>query len=239
MNEERKTAIVVGVLFITATVTAILTSVLLGSTLDVPNYLTTIAANEIRVVAVVILELMCAVSVLGIGVMMFPVLKKHRERGALGYVGIRLIEAVFIIIASLGLLSLITISKDSLGGTLNAFNYQPAGNLLLALRGWSYMIGTLIFLGLGGLFLNYVLYQSRLVPRWLSAWGLIGSVLILFYGLLGLFGVSTDLTSPTTVLALPIAVEEMVLAAWLIVKGFDSSAVASDSTTQKRLGGEP
>jgi len=50
----------------------------------------------------------------------------------------------------------------------------------------------------------------------------------LLYGILGLFGLSTDITSPSTFLALPIAVQEMVFAVWLIVKGFNPSAIAPD-----------
>lgn len=91
------------------------------------------------------------------------------------------------------------------------------------------LIGTLIFFGLGSLALNYVLYQSKLVPRWLSAWGLIGTVLVFLYGLLGIFGVGIGLNSPFALLAMPIAAQEMVFAVWLIFKGFNPSAIASKS----------
>jgi hypothetical protein len=83
-------------------------------------------------------------------------------------------------------------------------------------------------LGLGGLPLYYVLYRSGLVPRWLSGWGLIGATLILFTGILGLFGLSPE-SSTTTLLAAPIALQEMVFAVWLIIKGFDSAAIAAGS----------
>jgi len=211
----------VGVLFITATVTAILTIVILGSILDAPDYLIKVAENESQVIMADILWLILAVSVMGIGVMMFPILKKYDEGLALGYAGIRLIEAVFIIAASLSLLSLLTLSQEFVAAALDATYYQPSGALLLALHDWSFVIGTLIFLGLGGLCLNYLLYQSKLVPRWLSGWGLIGATLVLLYGLLSLFGLDPGL------LAAPIAVQEMVFALWLIVKGFNPAAVAS------------
>jgi len=80
----------------------------------------------------------------------------------------------------------------------------------------------MIVFALSALMFNYLLYQSKLIPRWLSVWGLIGATLLLAEGLLGMF----DLTI-STFLAAPIAVQEMVLAAWLIVKGFNSSAIAS------------
>jgi hypothetical protein len=215
MDLYRKTAIIVGVLFIIATVTAILTIVFLGSTLDPPDYLTAVLA----------------VSVMGIGVMMFPILKKHNEGLALGYVGLRLIETVCIIVASISLLSLLTLSQEYVAGTLDVAYYQPLGTLLLALQNWSFEIGTLIFLGLGGLPLYYILYQSKLVPRWLSGsgWGLIGAALILLYGLLGLFGLTAD-SMILNILAAPIAVQEMVFAVWLIFKGFIPQEIQSKSS---------
>jgi hypothetical protein len=226
MNSYRKTAIIVGVLFITATVTAMLTIVFLGSTLETPLNFTNVSSNEFQVIMSVMFWLILAVSVTGIGVMMYPILKKYHEGLALGYVGLRLIESICIIIASVTLLSLLTLSQEYTAGTLDVTNYQPIGSLLLALQVWSFEIGTLIFLGLGGLFLYYPLYELKLVPRVLSIWGLIGAAFVLLYGVLGLFGLTAD-SLILNLLALPIAVQEMVFAVWLIVKGFNSSVIAS------------
>jgi hypothetical protein len=168
----------------------------------------------------VIFWLILAVSVTGIGVMMYPILKKHNEGLALGYVGLRLIESICIIIASISLLSVLTLSQECSAGTFDATYYQSIGSLLLTLQNWSFEIGTLIFLGLGGLFLNYSLYELKLVPRLLSVWGLIGAACVLLFGLLGLFGLTAD-SITLNLLAAPIAVQEMVFAVWLIVKGFN------------------
>ena len=229
MNSYRVTAIIVGVLFITATVTAIITIFLLGSIVEPPDYLTKVSENENQVIVSVIFWLILAVSVLGIGVVMFPVLKGYDEGLALGYAGIRLIETVFIIAAGLSLLSLLTLSQEYVAGAVDATYFQPSGTSLLALHDWSFVIGTLIFLGLGGLCLNYLLYQSKLVPRWLSGWGLIGAALVLLYGLISLFGPDPGF------LAVLIAVQEMVFAVWLIVKGFNPSAIASLSAQQNQI----
>ena len=126
------------------------------------------------------------------------------------------------VIDSISLLSILTISKEYVGGTLEAIYYQPSGNLLLALQNWSFEIETLIFLGLGGLFIYYPLYKLRFVPRWLSGWGLIGAACVLLYGLLGLFSLTTD-SMLLNILASPIAIQEMVFAVWLIFKGFNIS----------------
>ena len=104
----------------------------------------------------------------------------------------------------------------------DASSFQTSGAVLLALKYWAGVVEQFPY-GLGVLILNYALYQSELVPRWLSVWGLVGGALILTMGLLRLFGY------PVIFLAIPIILNELVLAIWLIVKGFNSSAIASES----------
>ena len=91
------------------------------------------------------------------------------------------------------------------------------------------MLGTYIVFNLGALMFYYLLYQSKLVPRFLSVWGLVGVTLSLAAGLLAMFGLVILLSTISILLVLPIALNEIVLAVWLIVKGFNSSAIASES----------
>jgi hypothetical protein len=220
MESNRKAGIIVGLLFIIATVTAILTIFFLGSTLEKPLDFNLISSNEFQIVLSVVFWLILAISVMGIGTMMYPILKKYHEGLAISYVVLRLTESVLIIIASISILSLLTLSQEYIAGALDISFYQPLGSFLLALQDWSFDIGTLIFLGLGGLPLYYILYQLKLVPRWLSGWGLIGASCVLLYGLLSLFGIADSII--VNLLALPIAVQEMVFAIWIIFKGFSS-----------------
>ena len=222
MDSHRKTAIIVGALFIIATVTAILTIALLGSTLETPLDHTTITENEYHLGLSALFWIILAISVTGIGVMMYPLLKKYHKGLALGYIGFRLIESMCIIISSITLLSLVTLSQETAAGTINATNFQSLGSLLLAVQNWSFEIGTLIFLGLGGFFIYYPLHELKLVPPVLTIWGLIGAACVLLYGLLGLFGLTADSVT-LNVLAAPIAIQEMVFAVWLIAKGFNPS----------------
>lgn len=224
MDWYRKTAVIVGVSFIIATVTAIMTIGFLGTSLDPPGYFMAVAANEVNIVLAVILWMILAVSVTVIGVFMFPILRRHHEGLAMGYVGLRLVESICILISSIALLSLLTLSKEYVVSSGDLSYYQPVGAMLLALQEWSFLVGTLIFLGLGGLILYYQVYQLKLVPRWLSIWGFIGAGLITLYGVLGLFDLAVDATL-LNILAAPIAVQEMVFAVWLIVKGFRPDAV--------------
>ncbi len=226
MDSLRKTAVIVGLLFIIATVTAILTIGVLGEILETPLDFIEITENKNQIAISSILWIILAVSVLGIGVMMYPILKKFHEGVAMGYVTLRLTEAILIIIATISVLSLFTLSQEFVAGDFEGINITPVGNLLIALQKWSFEIGTLIFLGLGGLFLYYPLYELKLVHRVLSIWGLIGAACVLLYGLLGLFGITADSVT-LNLLAAPIAIQEMVFAVWLIAKGFDTSKIDS------------
>jgi len=213
----RMNAVVVGVLFIIATVTAILTMVNLGSILEPSELLDDLPANETKIVVSVILELVLAFSVMGIGIFMFPVLKKQDSGLAVGYVVLRLAESMLIVVASIGLLSLLTLTKEYSAGTWDAGNFEPLGTLLLSIRDWSFIIGTMVFLGLGGLFLYYGTFRLKVVPRWLSVWGLIGASMVVIYGIFSLFGYDPSF------LAITIGIQEMVFAGWLIIKGFNTS----------------
>ncbi|MGZ4146930.1 MAG: DUF4386 domain-containing protein, partial [Actinomycetota bacterium] len=101
-------------------------------------------------------------------------------------------------------------------------SYRAIGDSLLDVRQQVALVGVFAF-AVGALLYYYVFYRSELVPRWLSGWGLIAIVLTLVACLLALF-TQNDVTSYTPVL-LPLAVQEMVLAVWLITKGFASPRV--------------
>lgn len=227
MDSYRKTGIIVGVLFIIATVASILGKVSLGSSLDDPNYLISVSAQGNQVIMAVIFFLIAAISAVATSFMLFPILRRYVESLALGYVVLRIFENVFYVVGTLGLLVMLTVSQKYVAGAVDASYYQTLGTLLLVLKDWAGLIGTLFFAGLGSMTLNYVLYQSKLVPRWLSLWGFIGAALIVLLGLFGILGFGMGLNSPFALIAIPIAVQEMVFAAWLIFKGFNPSVIAS------------
>jgi uncharacterized sodium:solute symporter family permease YidK len=218
----RKTAAIVGALFIIATATSFAVAFLLGSALDGADYILKLPDIENDVMMAAMLMTVLAISVAGIGALMFPILRKQVEGLGTAYAGIRLVEATFIVLSTVCLLGMLSMGQEYAAGRLDEAGSQSIGALLISLREWSLLFGTLFFLSLGGLALNYILYRSRLVPRWLSAWGFIGGVGILIYGTMGLFGTDTNSFDATALLAAPIAVQEMVFASWLIVRGFDA-----------------
>ena len=224
MNSYRKTARIVGVLFITAMVSGMVRYVLLDPILDAPDYLINLSANETQVIIGVVFFYILAAAVAGIAIVIYPILKKYNEALALGYVAARIIEAVLFIVAILTILTLWTLSQEFVkAGAPDASYFQAAGELLLAVRYWAYNVLWPITLSLGGLMFYYLLYQSKLIPRWLSVWGFIGAILFPV-AWLSLFG--PTISGP---FLLPLVLNEMVLAVWLIVKGFNPSAIASES----------
>jgi hypothetical protein len=225
MNSNRKTAIIVGVLFITALVSSMLSGVFIGS-IDDPDYLTAVSANENRVLMGVLFQLILTASVVAIPIMMYPILKKHNESLALGYVGARIFEGFFDIVIAMSMLLLLTLSREFVeAGAPVASYFQTSGALLLALRDWSSVLENFPYC-LGALIFYYLLYRSKLIPRWLSGWGLFGAALFLATVPFRMFGL---IPPSTLVLAVPLILNELVLAIWLIVKGFNSSAIAFES----------
>lgn len=231
INLDKKIARITGVLFIIATAAALLGTDLTGSIVGAPDYLVQIAANKNLVVLGAILKFVAAAGSAGIAISLYPVLRKYNEGLALGSVGFRLIEGVFYIVGALGLLSLLSLSQEYAGAGPQAVpTFQVLGSLILAVNVWAgFVLGVIAFC-LGAAMYYYVMYQSRLIPRWLSVWGLVAVAMLLLMTLLIAFGERISGPSGMQVLlVLPIFVQEMVLAVWLIVKGFNPSAIASGS----------
>ncbi len=218
-RSKRRTERLVGALFIVATAASILGSIALGSVLDRPDYLSALSAHEGQVVVAAVLFLIAAMSAFAIAFLLFPVLKTRDEGLAAGYLGLRAFENVFYVASVVGLLAMLRVSQGDVVGSADGSSVPLLGSALLALRDWATVLGTLVFAGLGAVILNDVLYRWRLVPRWLSLWGVLGGAMLVLYGVLGVFGLDTGLGSPAMLLAMPIAVQEMALAGWLLAKG--------------------
>jgi hypothetical protein len=230
MNNYRKTAIIVGVLFIIATVAAVLGKVAFYQpVLDAPDYLTGISANENRVLIGAVLGLIAAFACSGIAIWLYPTLRKYNGALALGSVGFRIIEGMLYVVVVIGLLSLLTLSQEYVkAGAQEASFFQASGSILLAMREWAGQLAVIAFT-LGGMMYYSVFFQSKLIPQWLAGWGFIAVALSLASALLSLFGRVVPFSPVSVLLNLPIGVQEMVLAVWLIVKGFNPSAVAITS----------
>ena len=225
MNKTKRTATIVGILFILATVLSLASSSLTDPLTGATNYLAIIAAKQNQIIVGALLLLGAALSIVLIPAAIFPVLKPKNESIAVGYLGIRIVEAVTLVVDTIVLLLLVTLSQQYVAAQASAASYfQTLGAMLLGTHNWIFPLNPIVF-GIGGLMLYYLLFRSKVIPRWLSGWGFIGAVLILMAGLLGMF------SSFLVVLAVPIAVQEMAMAVWLIIKGFNPAAVDQSLTS--------
>ena len=233
MNSEKKTAIIVGVLFIIGTVAGILSVVFTSSILNAPDYLMKVSANENKIIIGALFVLVMGFALAMVPVMMFPIFKKHNEALALGYVVFRgALETVTYIASVICWLFLLIVSQEYLkAGAPVASYFQTLGTLLIGVYDQIHPIGGIVF-SLGALMFYFLFYQSKLIPRWISGWGFIAILLHLVTGFLILFHLQSPFSTINIVMNLPIFLQEMVMAVWLIGKGFNPSAIASGSIKQ-------
>ncbi len=232
MNAHRKTAIIVGVLFIIATAFLFIGEAIYNPFLNSPDYLDIAYPNRIIVVIGILLEFVIVLAMPLLAVFLYPILRKHNEALALGYVGFRFFEAVLFVVIESKMLSLINVSRDYLNkGWIDVSYFQNIGNSIKSVNDWTFAIYVLVFT-VGALLLYSVLYKSKLVPRFISTWGFIAAVYLFIGTVLVMVEMFSGMSDMTVQLkfTLPIAVNEMVLAICLIAKGFNPSAIAIGSS---------
>ena len=228
MHSDRMTATLVGVLFIVGTVAGVLSVVFTGSILSDPDYLYKVSANENQIIIGTLFVLLMGLALAMIPVMLFPILRKYNEALALGYVVFRgaLETAIYIAIVITWLFLLILSQEYVKAGAPDAPYFQTLGALLLKGQVSISTILVIVF-SLDALILYYLFYQSKLIPRWISGWGFFAIILHLATGFSIIFNLQSPFSTINTVMNLPIFLQEMVMAVWLIVRGFNSSAIVS------------
>ncbi len=217
---HRKTAILVGVLFIIGDIAGVLSLVVTRGLLEGPDALAQIAASQNQLVLGALLVLVMGLALAMVPVVMFPVFKKYNEVLALGSVVFRgALETVGYMATAGTWLLLLELSREHAeAASPGAPHFQTLSALLLTTQSSITAHFTSIVFSLGALMFYYLFYQSRLIPRWLSIWGLAGAVCYLAAPLLDMFGHGFG------VLMAPLAAAEIVLAVWLIAKGLSSPA---------------
>ncbi|HEU4571571.1 MAG TPA: DUF4386 domain-containing protein [Candidatus Limnocylindrales bacterium] len=228
MNAHRRLAIVAGIMFIVATVANVASAAMVSPILNATDYLTQVSVDQTRVLVSALLEFVGGVACTGIALALFPVLRPHNEGLALGAVAFRTIEGALYVLIAVCLTVLVTISREGLASS------DQAGALVLATRDALGPVGVLTF-GLGGLMYYLVFFRTRLIPLWLSVWGLIGVVLVMASAVLVMLGAIDNFSTAQIALAAPIGLQEMVLAVYLIAKGFRAAPVASEPARRPRV----
>lgn len=228
MPSYRRIAVLTGVLFLLAAVSSMVGLYEYGPILNHPRYAVEGSAQLGRIASGALLELVCVFSIIGISITVYPVLKRRNESVALGYVCFRLLEATMIVVGIISLLSLVTLHQQYATAAVQDPGSQlTAARLLVAVHDWTFLFGPNLALAPSTLMMSLFLFRSRLVPRFVSVLGLVGGPLILVSGLLVMFGAYHQISVWGTVTALPVFGYEMSLAVWLVVRGFNSDALAA------------
>lgn len=221
MRSHRRQARLAGVLYIIATLAIVASGPFVGST-DSLKFLTEAAADESQVMLGTLFQLAWVLSVMFIPVVLYPVLKPYSDAGALGFFSLRFTEALFSLVYVVIQLTMLDVSREFVEGTGDLSAFEASGTLLLEARDWAFAMGAGLAFNLSALLLNYLLYRSKLVPRWLSVWGFLGAALWMIMWFPQIYDVEMGVLEAAF---LPIAVQEMVFAVYLIVRGFDAPAL--------------
>lgn len=219
---DKKNAVVTGVFFIVATVAAIIGRMLYDPLLTHPDYLIQGARHSAQIISGACFELLLVCAVAGTAIMLFPYLKKFNTSLGLGYVCFRMLEAVMILIGIISVLALLSLSHSYTNTAQpDTAIFQTGGVVLKTIHDWTFMLGPLFMLGINTFIYSYVFYRSKLVPGNLAFMGLAGAVLVFASALLIMFGIFSQLSVWGVLMAMPVAAYEMILAVWLITKGFN------------------
>jgi hypothetical protein len=201
--------------------------VLYPPVVDDPRYIVGVAGADTSVRLGAFLELILIIANIGTAVVLWPVLRRVNEILALGFVTARLVECAFIAVGLLSLLSVVALRQGAAAGA-DAGSLVAVGQSLVALHGWTFVLGPGFVVGIGnGLILGYLMYRSALVPRGMAVLGLVGGPLIIASGAAVVLGVIEAGGLLQTIAALPEFLWELSLGIWLTVRGFNPSALAS------------
>jgi len=213
----QKTARIVGALFLIAMVASLFGGTIVNSIISSSDYFNAVSENKSQLLMGILLELINGISVVGIGALMFPILKKQNENMARSYLCFRVIEAVYCCTIVLFPLALLQLKA----GPLVTQDFQATGSLLIAARAGINNLLIPVFFCLGAALFYSLLYKSKLLPRFISAWGIIAVILIFAVNIIGLFQTTKMNSGIQMALGLPIILNEIFLGIWLIVKGFN------------------
>jgi len=215
----RKIALAAGVLYM-LTFVSIPTIALYGPLHDA-NYIIG-AGPDTPVIIGGLLEIIVALAGIGTAVVLFPVLKKQNEGAALGLVASRILESGTIFVGVAFILTIVTLRQTGAGA-----DALVTGHALVSLYDRIFLLGQSFMPAVCDLLLGFLLYRSRLVPRALSLIGIVGGPVLLVGYLAVMFGLIGQRAPLAGLSALPVALFEFSLGVWLVVKGFNRSAITS------------
>lgn len=227
MDPTRKAALIAGLCYIGTFVFSIPALALYHGVLDDPNFVLG-AGHANGVLWGALIEILTALTGIGTAVALYPVIKRHGPGRAVGFIASRTLEAAMIFTGVLAVLAIYTLRQDFAGGPDTA-SLTTSASALVAVKNWTFLLGPGLMATVNALCFATIMYQSRLVPRWIPTLGLIGAPLLLASSTATLFGAWDQVSSIGTLMALPIATWEFSVGVYMTVKGFRTLRAADDA----------
>ncbi|MCW2539602.1 MAG: hypothetical protein JWN95_1327 [Frankiales bacterium] len=226
MTSLRKTALVAGLFYLITFASSIPTLALYGPAKKLNFIVGTGSVAGAQWGA--LLEVICALSGIGTAVALYPIVKRQNQAAALGFVTSRVLEASMIVVGAVSFLSVVTLRQDSVGASgADKAALIMTGKSLVAFHDWTFVLGQSLMPAISALLLGSLLYRSRLVPRAIPVIGLIGAPLLLTSVAMTVFGIWDQVSTAGTIAAFPVALWEFSVGVWMVVKGFQPSAITS------------
>jgi hypothetical protein len=233
MNTYRKNAVMTGILYFMGTVFGVLgaviggevlTSIISGKPLAGVDMLGLVAANSSRLTGGAFLTFLMGISLVAMTVFLYPVIGKASKELAMGMLLFRgALEGIFYFVSTLNILTLVAVGNENMAAGADSAVLQSIVNILYQFENLKAPVGSIIFL-IGATCIYLSFYRTRLIPRWLTAWGFIGVATSLAAALLYFFHMDPGIGF---YLEMVLAPQEIVMAVWLIAKGFNPSAIAA------------
>jgi uncharacterized protein DUF4386 len=225
--EQQQRARIFGVLFALTFVTSIAGLILYDPVLNDADYILGAGADT-RVQLGALCEIFLAITNIGTAVVLWPIVRRQSETLALGYVASRVVESTVIVVGLISLLSVLTLRQDFAGAGADAGSLTIAGQSLVAIHDYTFLLGPGFCVGVNGLLLGYLFYRSGLVPRWIATFGLVGGPLIFASAIAVLLG-AYEQDGAHFIFSIPEIVFEFSITVYTIVWGFRASPILDDS----------
>jgi Domain of unknown function (DUF4386) len=178
MKKDQKAAKIAGALFIITMIAGVIDAKIIAPVLN--DSLINVYLNQNLVIIAVVHIMVMSLGIVGIAIVLYPVLKMHNEAIALTYISFRIIECVLLVFGALCYFYLIILSQEYItAGNQDVSYFQTSAAIAIKMKYYAYQLA-MITLGLGSLFLCYLLFQSKLIPLFLSVWGFIGFPIWIF-----------------------------------------------------------
>lgn len=200
----------------------VISSIVTNKPLDDPDLLDLVASNASQITGGSFFILLMGISLVAMTIFLYPIFRKDSKELAMGMLLFRgALEGTYYLLSTLGFLILVLLGNEYVAAGADSAALQTMGNVFYHFQSLLGPVGTIVFL-IGATCLYISFYRTRLIPRWLTIWGLVGVIPYMVYAMLKIFHIDTELGF---YLQMVLAPQEIMMALWLIIKGFNKASI--------------